>query len=204
MNLLSIIYQLVLINYEDQDIIELLLKQVLLKSDILKERTDIELKLFLLFTINEILKINQSELQRKYTEKYSNFFKNYLNNLDKFKKQSNINFKLEWWDRNTNENNFLFSNELLLNQKKFYQEVEFNPSFLNKFYNSDYKVNNNVYEFISPFHLINSRNTNDISTLNNYYINKKLIFENHGLNLNYLDYFESIKKFNQKTDIFIN
>ena len=78
MNLLSIIYKLVSINYEDQDIIELLLKQVLLKSEILKDRTEIDSKLFLLNAINEILKINQSEFQRKYTEKYSNFFKNYL------------------------------------------------------------------------------------------------------------------------------
>ena len=115
-----------------------------------------------------------------------------------------ILFKLEWWDRKTNENNFLCSDKVLSNQKKFYPDVEFNPSILNNFYFGDYKVNNNVYEFISPFHLVNSRNTKDVSTINNYYINKKLIFENNGLNLNYLDYFESIKKFNQKTDIFIN
>ena len=204
MNLLSIIYKLVSINYEDQDIIELLLKQVLIKSEILKDRAEIESKLFLLNAINEILKINQSEFQRKYTEKYCNLLKSFLTNSKEYNEHSKIKFKLEWWDRNTNENNFLCSYELLLNQKKFYQEVQFNPSFFNKLYYADYKVNNNVYEFISPYHLINSQNTSDISTINNFYINKKLIFENNGLNLNYLDYFQSIKKFNQKKDIFIN
>ena len=39
-----------------------------------------------------------------------------------------IIFKLEWWDRKTKENNFLCSDELVLNQKKFYPEVELNLS----------------------------------------------------------------------------
>ena len=194
-----------LINYEDQEIIELLLN-TLLNGKLLKNNKLIEIKLSNLYSINETLKLKKSANQVKvdeYIKKYSNLFNIQATNSDKLKKNSIIIFKLEWWDRKTHENNFLCSNELLLNQKKFYPEVEFNPSILNDFYDVDFKVNNNVYEFISPLHLVNTRNIKDISTINNLYINKKLIFENNGLNLIYLDYFESVKNFNQNKDIFI-
>ena len=192
-NLTSIIYNLILSKFEDEEYFERLLKTAFIQIKL--QGNKINSNILRLMLIQENIKLIYPGLYTKYEKEFVTLKKLFdILDIPIYNNYNNI-----WWDKSNFNRNKYTSQQIQDYLSKIYNKVERFPN-LNKLYHSDFLINDDYLELIGPYHIINKENPNQNKNFNDKFIRKINIFRSYSREIktiNYLKVIENIDTLNK-------